>query len=171
MATRSSMRLKESIEGSNDETCIVDTDGGDESKLDSISNENIPEEKLSSSVLPEESDQLDDHEFQVYASLRAWRLRRSKELEIEPYKVCRNRTLCEIIRRKRNEAVFASRTKNGNIAEQDLLSVWGVGPSKAAPGGFGWEMLDVLDSDKCVDLLELSRSAAGYPPAVLEKYD
>ena len=129
------------------------------------------EEMVNYDVMPKETELLDDKEFQVYVTLRAWRLRRKNELEVEPYKICQNRTLCELIRRRRNDTTFASRqkgegdTKNkkdGNddedqAVEQDLLSVWGIGPSKAAHGGFGWEMLDVLDSKENAELLELSR--------------
>jgi hypothetical protein len=42
--------------------------------------------------------------------------------------------------------------------EKDLLSVWGIGPSKASKGRFGWEMLDVIDSEENVKLLEKSRN-------------
>lgn len=107
---------------------------------------------------PKEPEQLDDHEFQVYASLRAWRLRRKNELEIEPYKICQNRTLCELIRKKRKDCTFL--TDQGdqiNTVENQLLSVWGIGPSKAAEGGFGWEMLEVLNAEDNAELLELSR--------------
>jgi hypothetical protein len=106
--------------------------------------------------MPDEPERLDDDEFQVYVSLRAWRLRRKNELEIEPYKICQNRTLCELIRRRRNNAVFA-RGKEVSEIESDLLSVWGIGPSKAAEEGFGWEMLDVLNSSENENHLILSR--------------
>jgi hypothetical protein len=53
--------------------------------------------------LPYESDELDDYEFQIFIYLRKWRLNRSKELNIESYKIFQNRTICECIRRKRND--------------------------------------------------------------------
>ena len=47
--------------------------------------------------------------------------------------------------------------KEVNEIETDLLSVWGIGPSKATSGGFGWEMLDVLNASENVNYLTLSR--------------
>ena len=41
-------------------------------------------------------------------ALRAWRLAEKNRLQIEPYKVCQNRTLCELIRRRRNDPGFAA---------------------------------------------------------------
>mmetsp|Transcript_209 Transcript_209/g.254 ORF Transcript_209/g.254 Transcript_209/m.254 type:complete len:116 (+) Transcript_209:114-461(+) len=106
--------------------------------------------------MPDEPERLDDEEFQVYVSLRAWRLGRKNELEIEPYKICQNRTLCELIRRRRNDDEFA-KGKEVNEIESDLLSVWGIGPSKATAGGFGWEMLDILNTPENENYLMLSR--------------
>lgn len=164
LPTRSSKRLKELNNGAIQEN-TTDTDSGGENGKQSIS-----EEKVNYSTIPQEPDQLDDNEFQVFVILRAWRLRRKNELEVEPYKICQNRTLCELIRRRRNDIGFASRQKaqgdkkqineenNEEVAaERDLLSVWGIGPSKAEKGGFGWEMLDVLDSEENVKLLDKSR--------------
>ena len=56
----------------------------------------------------QESSQLDDMEFQVYTDLKRWRLLTSRELDIEPYKVMQNRTICDIIRRRRNDALWAT---------------------------------------------------------------
>ena len=106
--------------------------------------------------MPNEPEQLDDEEFQVYVSLKAWRLKRKNELEIEPYKICQNKTLCNIIRRRRNDANFAM-GEDTALIEKDLLSVWGIGPSKATEGGFGWEMLEVLNTSQNEVHLILSR--------------
>lgn len=159
VATRSSKRLRELKDGkqsSHEDVAEDDTPGGEDSTAPD------PEGRVNYVLTPQEAEQLDDHEFQVYAALRAWRLRRKNELEVEPYKICQNRTLCELIRRRRNDGAFASRRGGEGDAElgaveQDLLSVWGIGPSKAAQGGFGWEMLEVLDSGENSMLLELSR--------------
>jgi len=161
VATRSSKRLREMKDGkqsSHEDVAEDDTPGGEDSTAPDL------EGKVNYALTPQEAELLDDHEFQVYAALRAWRLRRKNELEVEPYKICQNRTLCELIRRRRNDGAFASRPRRGGegdaelaTVEQDLLSVWGIGPSKAAQGGFGWEMLEVLDSDENSMLLELSR--------------
>jgi hypothetical protein len=159
VATRSSKRLRElkdCKQSCHEDVAKDDTPGGEDSTAPD------PDGKVNYVLTPQEAEQLDDHEFQVYAALRAWRLRRKNELEVEPYKICQNRTLCELIRRRRNDGAFASRRGGEGDAElgtveQDLLSVWGIGPSKAAQGGFGWEMLEVLDSDENSMLLELSR--------------
>lgn len=55
----------------------------------------------------QESDQLDDFEFQAYAELRRWRLLRSRGLGIESFKIFPNRTFCEMIRLRRNNANWA----------------------------------------------------------------
>jgi hypothetical protein len=156
IATRSSKRLRElgdGKRGSHEEVAEDDAPGREEMTL---------KDKVNYVLMPQETEELDDHEFQVYAALRSWRLLRKNELEVEPYKICQNRTLCELIRRRRNDIGFASRQgSEGNAdartVEQDLLSVWGIGPTKATQGGFGWEMLEVLDADENSRLLELSR--------------
>ena len=82
-------------------------------------------------TFPHDSEFLDDFEFVNYAFLRAWRLGRCKELELEPYKICQNRTLCELIRRRRCTPTWGKDDKNDiqKIAD-DLLECWGIGPSK-----------------------------------------
>lgn len=124
--------------------------------------------------LPKEPDELDDDEFQVYTSLRAWRLRRKNELEVEPYKICQNRTLCELIRRVRNDPswgalVVAAEGEGGPPSEKkrrrteedvaaDLIECWGLGPSKVAGDGFGPEMMAVIAEEKNCKLLKASRA-------------
>lgn len=80
---------------------------------------------------PDDSEFLDDFEFMNYAFLRSWRLRRCRELELEPYKICQNRTLCELIRRRRCDPKWGKDDMNDvqKIAD-DLLECWGIGPSK-----------------------------------------
>ncbi|KAL7550174.1 hypothetical protein ACHAWF_017053 [Thalassiosira exigua] len=157
LPTRSSKRLRELAKGKPKvEDDSSDSGGGDEAAQSTPAR---PEDAADYDALPQEPDQLDDDEFQVYARLRAWRLRRKNELDVEPYKICQNRTLCELIRRKRNDAAFAKGDDDDGELRvvEDLLKVWGIGPSKAATGGFGWEMLEVLDADENVELLALSR--------------
>lgn len=155
--TRSSKRLRALKDSKLDDEEIGEEDdainGGDaEDEASDAGGE------VNYNIMPQETDHLDDSEFQVYVTLRAWRLRRKNELEVEPYKICQNRTFCELIRKRRNENGFAARNnKNEEEVEKDLLSVWGIGPSKAAAGGFGWEMLEVLDTDENAKLLDLSR--------------
>lgn len=45
--------------------------------------------------------------------------------------------------------------------QQNLLSVWGLGPSKASEGGFGWEMLAVMNTDDNEKFLAASRGKNG----------
>ena len=155
--TRSSKRLRELTDGkqrSHEGVAEDNGPGGEEVTVSAL------KDKVNYVSMPHDTEELDDYEFQVYAALRSWRLLRKNELEVEPYKICQNRTLCELIRRRRNDIGFAPRQgseENARTVEQDLLSVWGIGPSKATQGGFGWEMLEVLDSDENSRLLELSR--------------
>ncbi len=152
--TRSSRRLRALKEGNekieNDDDSINNVDAEDTATV------LVDEDTVDYERMPDEPERLDDEEFQVYVSLRAWRLGRKNELEIEPYKICQNRTLCELIRRRRNDVKFA-KGKDVNEIESDLLSVWGIGPSKATPDGFGWEMLDVLNTSENENYLILSR--------------
>lgn len=114
------------------------------------------------SEYPETSEELDDHEFQVYVFLRAWRLKTSRELDIEPYKVCQNRTLAELVRRRRNDPKWARR--HGRVAA-DLLECWGIGPSKARPDGFGAQMVELLDgSEEMEEHLLASREGKANVP-------
>lgn len=115
-------------------------------------------------LMPESSEELDDHEFQVYVFLRAWRLKTSRELDIEPYKVCQNRTLAELVRRRRNDAHWARR--HGRVAG-DLLECWGIGPSKARPDGFGAQMIELLDASEEMEA-HLRASREGLPTAPTE---
>ena len=94
--------------------------------------------------MPVEPQHLDDDEFEVYVSLRAWRLGRCRELEIEPYKVCQNRTLCEITRRRRNDPTFCRGDTASAVVRAQMRQVWGIGPSKL--DSFGPEMIAILDS-------------------------
>eukprot|EP00035_Acanthoeca_spectabilis_P037245 m.44272 g.44272 ORF g.44272 m.44272 type:complete len:220 (+) comp8513_c0_seq1:650-1309(+) len=117
------------------------------------------------SDMPLEALELDPHEFQVFVILRRWRLRRKNELQIEPYKVAQTRSLCEVIRRRRNNPKWATVDPSS-----ELLQVWGLGPAKVKlmPPGFGHEMLAVVSSPECTTLLEKSRKLGdGEVPAVL----
>ena len=100
------------------------------------------------SSYPNEPGQLDEHELQVYNSLK---------LKLRGGTYDSNRTLCELIRRSRNDTSFASRetNKNNEAVMQDLKLVWGIGPHRAAR--FGEEILDALDSKENKRLLKLSR--------------
>ncbi|KAL7526892.1 hypothetical protein ACHAXR_001697 [Thalassiosira sp. AJA248-18] len=123
-------------------------------------NSTISEGKTNYHGAMPQPEQLDDSEYHVYGALKAWRFRYRNEMEVESYnKIIQDRTLCELIRKRRNDVRFASRcvTKNDTIVVQDLLTVWGIGPSKAAQGGVAWKILDVLDSEEIQKHLERSR--------------
>lgn len=149
--TRSSKRLRVLNKKEVEKSAVLADSYAEEGRAE------VAEEKPSYDTMPNEPESLDDNEFQVYVALRAWRLRRKNELEVEPYKICQNKTLCHLIRMRRNDACFASQKLSEEEVENALLSVWGIGPSKAAVGGFGWEMLEVLDEEENGRLLELSR--------------
>lgn len=108
--------------------------------------------------MPFDSNELDDFEFQVFVALKAWRLKTSRELDIEPYKICQNRTLAELVRRRRNDSSWAIATKSETDRECDLLECWGIGPSKAKQDGFGDLLMKEIDtSDRLEDYLAKSR--------------
>ena len=119
----------------------------------------------------------------MYAALRKWRLFRARELGIETYKIFQNRTLCEMIRRRRDDRTWA---RDGTVGEaapeiegesdidntadaippysasiaRDLTDCWGVGPSKVKEGsGFAWEALAVLNRPALEKLLDTARAA------------
>jgi hypothetical protein len=113
----------------------------------------------------------------VFVQLRKWRLQRCRELQLEAYKIFQNRTICEMIRRKRNNPEWGvdstiplsaeennSVANTSNVADQinekvnnDLLECWGVGPSKVMPGGFAHEALTVLSTAESNELFIQSR--------------
>lgn len=125
------------------------------------------------------SDQLDDFEFQCYAKLRKWRLMTHRELEIEPFKVFQNRTLCELVRRRRNDPNWARESARSTEdstedeasqkAVSELLMCWGVGPSKVRhPDGFALQAVEVLNDAEVTELLKSSvvAASAATPRAV-----
>lgn len=122
------------------------------------------DEATHKSDMPQEAHQLDDYELEVYNTLKMWRHHRKNELDVEAHnKIISERTLCELVRKRRNDLAFAyhSSDKDYEAVEQDLLSLWGIGPFKVAPGGAAWELLEVLDTNKNMKLLKLSRQGGG----------
>ncbi|KAL9182328.1 hypothetical protein ACHAXT_012980 [Thalassiosira profunda] len=111
--------------------------------------------------VPEVPQQLDAHEFKVYTNLVEVKFKLRKEEERERHNnIIQCKTLCELIRRRRNDAGFASRKShrgNTKAVKADLLSVWGIGPSKAAKDGVAWELLEALDAKENTRRLKLSR--------------
>lgn len=115
-------------------------------------------------VMPVEPEHLDDPEFEVYVALKAWRLRKCREIAVqrgevryEAYKICQNRTLCELVRRKRNDPQFCidvpkplatgfGREELSQAFKDQVLEVWGIGPSKVE--AYCPEMVDVLDENR-----------------------
>lgn len=162
--TRSSKRLRG--EKADDNEIIDDADTTNNSNV--INNKNDSEEESEAvdyKRLAKEPHELDDFEFQVYTNLRAWRLQRKNELEVEPYKICQNRTLCELIRRVRNDSTWGALALDGSGNKRseddianDLIQCWGLGPSKVKADGFGPEMMVVVGEKKNVELLKASRN-------------
>ena len=133
----------------------------EEDTIYSDSSATTSEEEIDYELMPQEPYQLDEYEKEVHASFKIWRFQRKNELDVESQNrrlACQDRTICELIRRRRNDFRFALQGHVGHkAAVVQLLSVWGIGPAKAAADGVGWEMLDVLDSENNLGLLELSR--------------
>lgn len=128
--------------------------------LAAIDDEEHHSGKVRYDVMPFESDQLDDFEFQVYAALRKWRLLKARELEIETYKICQNRTLAELVRRKRNDLTWASLDEVGDCAQlsADLVECWGIGAHRASEGESGYNLImELNNSEKLMNLLRMSR--------------
>jgi hypothetical protein len=106
-----------------------------------------------------DSADLDDFEFQVYVKARRWRQNISKELVVECHKIFLNKTLADVIRRKRNDECWAMEPHT----EEHLLQCWGMGPSKAKIGGFGSQLLAVISDENCREFLQQSRDSKPIP--------
>lgn len=115
--------------------------------------------------MPLDSEDLDDFEFQVFVLLKAWRLQLCRELDIEPYKIFPNRAMAEFIRRKRNDSTWLDSSKSTDELIEDLLSCWGIGPSKAKVDGFGYQMMKLMHDnfEQYDELLKQSRSLSSVP--------
>ena len=151
--TRRSRRLQ-NLSPTGDPSAVV-------SPLPEVAAATEEDEVVDYTFMPQDPRGLDNFEFLVYTELRKWRLQRKRELEIEPYKICQNRTLCELIRSRRNNKTFAMGKRTA--VDEDLLSVWGIGPQKVKQGGFGHELLAVLNEAKNEDLLIKSRLLKSLP--------
>ena len=116
--------------------------------------------------MPQQPESLDDFEFECFVILKKWRLNLCRSLGIEePYKVMQNRTLCEFIRRRRNDGKYAAEPSK---IESDLLSCWGIGPAKAAiPDGFGYQLLlHVDEGESCESINELFEKSRTLAPSL-----
>lgn len=133
---------------------------GEDPTIDVEIHETVTNERddlINYTEMPMESSDLDDFEFQVFVSARAWRLILSRENNIEPYKVFHNRTIAEVIRRRRNDEAWAT---SPDSIRDDLLQCWGVGPSKARDGGYTFQLLDVINEPRNQVLFRQSQSKA-----------
>lgn len=130
--------------------------------------------RITYDTIPEDSSQLDDYEFQAFAELKKWRLVTCRDLQIEPYKIFQNRTLCEMVRRRRNDPNWAtgkrcssaefmssidSESEPSGLSEfdrivNDLLMCFGIGPSKSKLDGFAHQALQILNSDIVCKLIQ-----------------
>lgn len=105
---------------------------------------------------PIEPTDVDDDEFLAFATLRKFRFERALELELETYKIAMNRTLLEMVRRRRNDSAWAT-SADDDARAADLIQCWGIGPAKAKTDGFGAELARVLDQPDMQDVIERSR--------------
>ena len=113
------------------------------------------------SDIPVDTDGLDDFEFESYTMLRKWRLRRKNELQVEPFKIFQNRTLCDALRRRRNDVSWAN-TADVDERSNAMLQCWGVGAKKVdgcehSSEGFAHELALELGKPELMARLEESR--------------
>ena len=141
--TRASARLRGASAPNYDGEKVIGLDDGDAVGTD----EEDEEPAIDYEQMPVEPQHLDDAEFEVYVALRAWRLARCRELQTEAYKICQNRTLCELVRRRRNNAAFGAGAPKPLATgfglepatdeyREEVLEVWGIGPSKVETCAF-----------------------------------
>jgi hypothetical protein len=127
---------------------------------DALEDDESSEEKdaalIDYDVWPIEPTHVDDDEFLAFAELRKYRQARARELELESYKVAMNRTLLELVRRRRNDGTWATSSDDDERA-RDLIQCWGIGPAKAKRDGFGCELVRVLDQPDVLVHIERSR--------------
>ena len=110
--------------------------------------------KIDYGDIPMESNELDDFEFEIFTILKKWRLLKCRLLDIEPYKIFQNRTLVEVIRRRRNNCDWAKVSDDDvNKRKVDLLETWGIGNSKVQDDGFGIELIEFIDSEDEINKL------------------
>ena len=128
---------------------IVDKSHSDKDLFDGEEEEELG---VNYDINPQMPQELDDYEFEIYTIIRRWRIERKNELQIEPYKICQNRTICELIRRRRNNKNWALATSE--TRPDELIDCWGIGPSKSET--YGVEMIEIVD--KWEETLEKSRS-------------
>ena len=147
IGTRRSSRLA-GIKLTDTKDNLIDKSSNDNELFDGTEEEEPTVNYFTNPQIPQE---LDDHEFEIYTAVRKWRLDRKNELQVEPYKICQNRTICELIRRRRNDKSWALPTSS--TRPQELILCWGIGPSKCST--FGIEMIEILD--KWEETLECSR--------------
>ena len=151
------IRRSKRLKGLSSDGKSLSYDAIEKSKNQSESEEETePEVDYLDGHWPQEAVYLDDFEFQIYAELRKWRLKKKNELQIEAYKIFQNRTLCELIRRRRNDINYCISTDESKL-EEDLLKCWGIGKSKAREGGFGREVVQVMQNEDIMNWFEESR--------------
>jgi hypothetical protein len=110
--------------------------------------------KVNYDDIPVESHELDDFEFEIFIILKKWRLLKCRSLDIEPYKIFQNRTLVEVIRRRRNDSSWAKLIDNNTDKRKvELLETWGIGNSKVQDGGYGIDLIELMDMDDEINKL------------------
>ena len=171
--TRTSARLRGASAPKYDGEKVIGLDDGDAVGTD----EEDEEPAIDYEQMPVEPQHLDDAEFEVYVALRAWRLARCRELQTEAYKICQNRTLCELVRRRRNDAAFGAGAPKPLATgfglepatdeyREEVLEVWGIGPSKVETCALTKQPLFVATSVKV-----LTEAAAADCPEMLTVLD
>ncbi len=102
-------------------------------------------------LMPIELNELDDEEFQCFLLLRAWRVRKMRELELsEAYKIFPNRVLVEVIRRRRNDPKWAVKDR------EELQQCWGIGLGKMQ-SGIAVALMEEVETEEASARIEASR--------------
>jgi hypothetical protein len=96
--------------------------------------------------------------------VRKWRLLRKRELDIEPFKIFQNKTLCEVIRKRRNDKNWGASTDLDAVSK-DFLTCWGIGKRKVlgcdnSNEGFAHELQKVMQNPEIAAKLEESAKLA-----------
>jgi len=135
----------------------------DELVVNNNNNDNDDDnDNINYDMIPNHPSQLDDYEFEVYVVCKAWRLEKSHEKNIESYKIFHNDTLCDMIRRKRNNTNWGNRIddntneiRNENEVSKELQECYGIGPSKSKinPKGFALELLELIEKPEQLNKL------------------
>jgi len=105
---------------------------------------------------PKTYDDLDVFERVIYVGANRWKMSVANSRCVEPFKVLKNRTIVEAIRRRRNDPFWCSSVDN-EIVKRELLQCWGMGDKKVERSE-SLILIDFLDTISAFNLFEKSRT-------------